>query len=145
MGPDSAILKSWRDHLPPCSSSLVKVSQVANNKHESPHFVSGGFNWYVLKPKNYTSFITITKKCCNLLKKKKMKSGDWLFTLKETKKRSMEVDLFQCMWNVSHPHHLPWMCLLISLSLSLTRKRTSTSQFKVRMHVPLSLSLYIYE
>ncbi|KAL1189672.1 Ubiquitin C-terminal hydrolase 13 [Cardamine amara subsp. amara] len=69
MGSDSAILKSWRDELPPCSSSLVKVSELTNNKHESPHFVSGGLNWrMVIYPKgneedNESGFVSMYVEC----------------------------------------------------------------------------------
>ncbi|CAH8256831.1 unnamed protein product [Arabidopsis lyrata] len=48
---DPAILKSWRK-TPPPSSSLVRLSQLANDKYESPPFSSGGHNWrLVVYPK----------------------------------------------------------------------------------------------
>jgi len=43
---DSAMLKTWRRNPP--SSSLVRLSQLANDKYESPPFSSGGHNWYVI-------------------------------------------------------------------------------------------------
>ncbi|XP_010440786.1 PREDICTED: uncharacterized protein LOC104724027 [Camelina sativa] len=52
--PDVAVLKSWRDHLPPCAS-VVKLSQlttVNNNRNESSVFSSGGYSWrLVVYPK----------------------------------------------------------------------------------------------
>ncbi|EFH64575.1 hypothetical protein ARALYDRAFT_893883 [Arabidopsis lyrata subsp. lyrata] len=65
---DPAILKSWRK-TPPPSSSLVRLSQLANDKYESPPFSSGGHNWrLVVYPKgneedNGRGFVSMYVEC----------------------------------------------------------------------------------
>ncbi|CAL9239225.1 unnamed protein product [Arabidopsis halleri] len=65
---DSAMLKSWRKTTPP-SSSLVRISQNANDKYESPPFSSGGHNWrLVVYPKgneedNGSGFVSMYVEC----------------------------------------------------------------------------------
>ncbi|KAL9861101.1 putative ubiquitinyl hydrolase 1 [Arabidopsis thaliana] len=64
---DSAMLKTWRRNPP--SSSLVRLSQLANDKYESPPFSSGGHNWrLVVYPKgneadNGRGFVSMYVEC----------------------------------------------------------------------------------
>ncbi|CAA0316114.1 unnamed protein product [Arabidopsis thaliana] len=64
---DPAVLKTWRRNPP--STTLFRLSQLANDKYESPPFSSGGHNWrLVVYPKgneddNGSGFVSMYVEC----------------------------------------------------------------------------------